>query len=193
MQENRNNPAGIANRAIGRFVAENKKGVVALSLVCIMLFMWGKMLLGENPKSAEGTETSQRMINVKPAEEPEVVFIELPKVVGRNDILTRDFFRMDGKSLGQTTKVSTVSKDDDKDYIRRIARKLKLEAISLGQFPQTFINNKLLPVGGKLLVKDGANTYECEIVEIKQNTVLIRCKESEITLKFRNTKKNSSN
>jgi len=41
-----------------------------------------------------------------------------------------------------------------------------------------------LRVGDKLLVGDGIDRYECEVVEIKENTVVMRCREARITLKL---------
>ena len=81
------------------------------------------------------------------------------------------------------TEVSVVSKDGNEEIIRKVAEKLKLEAIGLDGNPQAFINNKLLSVGDKLLVRDGGNTYECEVMAIEENVVLIKCGDAEITLK----------
>ena len=68
--------------------------------------------------------------------------------------------------------------------VKRVAGKLKLEAIGLSEIPEVFINDKLLTVGGKLPVKDGGETYECEVVRIERDMVLIRCGEAEIKLKL---------
>jgi hypothetical protein len=35
-----------------------------------------------------------------------------------------------------------------------------------------------------LSVIDGIDTYECEVVEIKEKTVVMKCRESQITLKM---------
>ena len=77
-----------------------------------------------------------------------------------------------------------VSGDNGEEYIERIAKKLKLNAIGLGENPQAFINDKLLNVGDKLPVRDGTSTYECEVIRIEENIVLIRCGETEIQLKL---------
>jgi preprotein translocase subunit YajC len=39
-------------------------------------------------------------------------------------------------------------------------------------------------VGDKVLIRDGIDTYECEVIEIKENTVVIKCREAEVTLKL---------
>ena len=54
----------------------------------------------------------------------------------------------------------------------------------MGKNPRVLINDKLLSVGDKLLVADGADTYEFEVVGIEEKKVSIRCSEAEITLRL---------
>ena len=68
--------------------------------------------------------------------------------------------------------------------IKRVAKKLKLEATIVGTNPLAFVNGHVRHVGDKMLVKDGTQTYECEVVKIEDNTVVIKCSEAEITLKL---------
>ena len=72
--------------------------------------------------------------------------------------------------------------------LKKLGRKFlstkKLKAIVLGETPWVFINDTLLSMGGRLTVNDGIESYECEVVEIEKDSVLIRCREAEITLKF---------
>ena len=56
-----------------------------------------------------------------------------------------------------------------------------------GESPQAFINDVLLSVGDKLPVRDGDNTYECEVIRIEENKVFIRCGQTEIQLKLAET------
>ena len=77
--------------------------------------------------------------------------------------------------------------NDNEDIVRRVTEKLRLEAIVLGENPQAFINDKLLSVGDKLVVGNGIYTYECEVSEIKENVVFIKCGETEITLRLAQT------
>ena len=91
---------------------------------------------------------------------------------------------MDVGSFGSDREVSLVSRDGNREYVNGVAEKLRLEAIGLGENPQAFINDKLLGVGDKLLVRDGVSTYECELIGIEENAVFIRCGEEEIQLKL---------
>jgi len=162
----------------------------------VMVFMWARVLGGKTPQSAEAAMMAQAMnLNDKSNAELKISFTELPKVKGRNDVLIRDFFAVgswqdfmrggEGGDLAGIEEVSVVSRDGSEEVVRRVAEKLKLEAIGLSENPQAFINDKLLTVGDKLLVRDGVNMYECEVVGIEEKTVFIKCGEAEITLKLK--------
>ena len=184
MKQNVRNDGKGASRLFSRLAAEKKKSVVALCLIVLMGFMWVRVLMKKTPESAEAAVGQEE---VKPnTSELKISFIELPKVAGRNDVLTRDFFAANGWQdfIDGKNEVSVVSKDDDEEIVKRIVEKLKLEAIVLGKNPRALINDKLLSVGDKLLVVDGADTYECEVVGIEEKTVSIRCLEAERTLKL---------
>ncbi len=182
------------NRFFSQLAAEKKKSVAALCLVAVMAFMWVRVLIRRTPQAAAATSMTEEM-NVEGKSNPEskISFIELPEVAGRNDVITRDFFASDGwqdfvdrevENLVGTEEVNIVSKGGNEEGIRRVAEQLKLEAIVLGKNPQAFINDKLLSVGDKLPVGEEVDRYECEVVEIKRNTVVVRCREAEITLKL---------
>jgi hypothetical protein len=195
MEQNVKNTVNGANRLVGRLAAEKKKTVTALCLIALMVFMWARVLGKKIPVTAAA---SQRKENVDQDVlgsnmELKISFIELPKIPGRNDVLTRDFFAANGwrnfirheKNPGNK-EVSVFSKDGNEEVVRRVAERLKLEAIAIGsdRNPQAFINGKLLSVGDKLFVRHGANKYECEVVGIEENVVVIKCGEAEITLKL---------
>ena len=188
----RNNGNG-TNRIVSRLAVEKKKTVTALCLIALMVFMWARVLSKKTPETAAAV-MSQNNMNpdiMGSNSETNISFIELPKVTGRNDVLTRDFFAVgdwkdfignrENKNL--TEDVNVVSRNN-KEVMKRVAEKLKLEAIGLDGNPQVFINSKLLSLGDTLLVRDGGNTYECEVVSIEENAVLLRCGEAEITLKM---------
>jgi len=179
-------------RLFRQLAVEKKKAIVSFCLIGIMVFMWVRVLASKTPETVEATVTNLEAGKSK--SELKISFTELPKVKGRNDVLARDFFTTDnwqgftrvgeGGNLSGIEEVSVVSKDGREEVIRRVAEKLKLEAIGLGKNPQAFINDKLLSVGDKWLVKDRGDMYECEVVRIGENTVFIKCGEAEITLKL---------
>jgi len=187
MKQNLKNNANGANRLFSQLAAEKKKTVMVLCLIAVMVFMWVKLLGKKTPETAAAALRRDEAMGEQSNSQLKISFIELSKVPGRNDVLTRDFFASGG--WGDFTKegtkeVNVVSRDGSEEVIRRVAEKLKLEAIVLGENPQAFINDKLLSVGDKLLVRDGVKTYECEVVGIEENAVFIRCGEAEIKLKL---------
>ena len=81
--------------------------------------------------------------------------------------------------------MSIVSKDGNEEVIRRVAGKLKLEATIVGSKPQALINGQQRYIGDKMPISDGADTYECEVIDIRDNTVVIKCREAEIRLSIK--------
>ena len=192
MRQSARNNSRSGNRFFNHLAAEKKKAVLALCLIALMAFMWIKVLTKTSPQAADA-ELIAELMKMETQSEPElnISFIELPRVAGRNDVIARDFFASDGwqdfvdgrgpKSVG----VEEVDiKNDDQEVIRRVAENLMLEAIVSSEDPLAFINDKVLRAGDKLFVSDGIDRYECEVVEIKGNTVVMKCRESTITLKM---------
>lgn len=195
MKQNVGNNSNGPNRLFSRLAAEKKKTVAAACLIAVMVFMWVRVLAPKGLRSAEAALMVQEAVKGESDSELKISFIELPKVSGRNDALTRDFFASngwqnfyirstEGENLSGIEGVNVVSRDGSEEVVRRVAEKLKLAAIVLGGNPQTFINDKLLGVGDKLLVRDGGDSFECEVVGIEEKMVFIRCGEAEITLKL---------
>lgn len=196
MDWNMKNNTGGPNGVVSQLAGNKKKSVMAFCLVAVMVFMWVRVLRDKQPESAEAAMRREQTANEKSNSQsmPKMSFVELPKVEGRNDALSRDFFAVDdwqdflaegqAGALAGIEEVNVMSGDELEKSMGRVAKKLKLEAIELGPNPRAFINDKLLGVGDKLAVRDGGDTYECEVIGIEENTVFMRCEEVEITLKL---------
>ena len=193
-QNMKDNYAGI-RKILERLADEKKKSVTALSLMAVMAVMWVKMLTGKTPQGAEaGPATEQASTENPPNEKYIVSFVELPKVAGRNDVIVRDFFSPNGwrhfvdgrrRKPDGIEQVSVVSTSGNEEVIKEVAeRKLRLGAIMLSANSRVFINDDLLLIGEKVLVTDGTERYEFEVIEIEKNTVVLTCREAEITLKL---------
>jgi hypothetical protein len=145
-----------------------------------MGFMWFKVLLSKVPNSAvaDVIEGAVRQSQSK------LIYVSLPMVPERNDALTRDFFTVDDGFIEDKAAVDVVSSPENEELIRRIAAKLKLEAIVLGENPQAFINDVLVSQGDKFVVEEADRKYEFVVVKIGQDTVFMRCQNAEITLKL---------
>jgi len=182
------------SRPFGQLATGKKKTIMALCLIVIMVFMWVRVLGKKGPSSAQATLISQKTTSDQSDSQLKISYIDLPKIAGRNDILTRDFFTAgrsqsfiksrEGEDSVNTNQLSIVSKNNSDEMLELIADRLKLEAIGFDRQPQAFINGKLLTVGDKLSIENENNNYECEIVAIKENAVSIKCGEAEITLKL---------
>jgi len=189
MKPNAKNSNSGATGSFGRLVAEKKKSVAAICLIAVMVLMWGRVLIRKNTRAA-GAETSKAKTNVDRTtsdSQTKVSFVDLPNVKGRNDVLTRDFFASNGwenfKGQENTgSQVSVLSKNGTAEQLKLAAQKLELQAIYLGKNSQAFINDKRLSVGDKFTLKEGQNSYECEVAEIEESKVLIRCEEANVVL-----------
>ena len=190
---NLKNNGSQAGERIKQLAAGRKKPIVAMGLIILMAVMWVRVLTKKTPESAEAalavTKTVQQQSNSKKVQE--ITFIELPEVRGRNDVLTRDIFDAQGWKgfraagySGGIGKSSIVSENDGEEAVKRVIEKLRLEGVLLSANPQAFINDKLVAVGDSVPIKDGINTYECEVIEIKENTVLVRYGQTMIKLKL---------
>ncbi len=169
------------NQLLNQLAAQKKKGVIAAALIVLMIFMWVRLLSDKGPKNVHAAVTGSGLSEA--AQKLKVKFIKLPFVQGRHDVLARDFFKMDGQFFGRS-EASIVSIDGGIDGVREVAQGLRLDAISTGTQPEAFINDRLVKVGDTVLV-EGSKTYECEIVSIKENVVLVKYGEAEIELKLK--------
>ena len=194
MRQNMTNNSTGARKVLERLAEEKKKSAAALCLIAVMAFMWIRVLTNKTPQGAEAAPvTEQSSTENPPNEKYRVSFVELPKVAGRNDVIVRDFFASDGWRHfvdGQGRKpdgieeVSVVSTNGNEEVIKNVAKKLKLEATMVSTNPLAFVNGQVRRIGDKMLVTDGTQRYECEVVKIEDNTVVIKCGEAEITLKL---------
>jgi hypothetical protein len=187
MKKNIIDNSGGVNRLLVQLTADKKKAVIAFGLISVMVFMWAKVLGGTGPQAAKAAPQAQTAGVEQSDSELNITFAELPKVKGRNDVLGRDFFAIgswkDFTAEGNG-EVNVVSIDGSEEVAREAAERLTLEAIVFGANPQAFINDKLLAVGDRLNVVDGANKYEFEVTGIEEKRVRVRCGEVEIALKL---------
>lgn len=167
---------------MGRLTAQKKKTAVAVCLVLVMVFMWVRVLTPNVPDSAAAAVVDGAVGRSEP--QLKMTYVELPVVKGRNDMLARDFFTVGKGFLRGGGGLDIVLGGGSEEMSRRIAKKLRLEAIVSGKNPQAFINDKLVSVGDKLVVKEGATEYEFVVVKIGQSAVSVRCGEAEVTLKL---------
>ncbi|HUV67222.1 MAG TPA: hypothetical protein VMW24_25255 [Sedimentisphaerales bacterium] len=193
MRQNGNNETNFAAWLLGRFAVEKKKAVTTTCLVIVMIVMWVRVLTKNTPEVVEAVSPTSVSSVASPSDTAvKVSFLELPVIAGRNDVITRDFFVADGwrnfvggrRKFADIEEVNVLSQNGSEEVIKKVAEKLRLEAIVLSKNPLTCINNKVLYIGDRMLVNDGNDKYECEVAVIEENTVVIKCREAKITLKL---------
>jgi len=182
-----------ASQILDHLMIDRKKTTVALGLIAIMAIMWGRVLLGRRPGSAVAREPASRPA-VQQEQPMKVRFVELPKLPGRNDSIERDFFAVQDRAcLRQNAgarnpstdpEVRVVSPDHAQEVIRRIAQRLKVEAVLWSENPQAFINDQLRRVGEKITMKEGTGSFEFEVLRIYEDSVLVGCNGTQLTLKL---------
>lgn len=182
-----------ARGLVGQLAAEKKKVVMALCLMGVMAFMWVRVLTKKAPEAA-GAEIIADPANTSEPTKPElqISFIELPKVAGRHDVINRDVFASENwrhflerqRKRNGFEEVNILSQDVNEEVIRRLVEKLELSAVMVSDNPSAFINGDVIEVGEKIVIEAGTEKYECEVVTIEENTVVLKCKEAEIILKL---------
>jgi hypothetical protein len=195
MTPNGNNRIGPLNQVLGRVMADRKKSVLAIALVTVMVVMWGRVLTGRKPKPAAATTVPQQEKVSESEPRMKVRFTELPRIEGRNDCISRDFFsaealtgfrRDDATSRRTSTdpEVRNVSSGPVQEVVAKVAQRLKLEAVLWSENPKAFVNDQLLQVGDTLTLKDGTTSYVFEVLRIQTDSVLVGCSGRQLTLKI---------
>jgi hypothetical protein len=183
-----------ATRILDHLNVDRKKTVFAVALLAVMAFMWFRVLTGRKPDAATANPNPQAQQQDKQKPQRKVCFIRLPNVPGRNDYINRDFFAARdwecfrqnnlSQNSGTDTEVHVVSSNLAQEVISQIVKKLRLEAIVGSEPPQAFINDQVLGVGDRLTVRDGPETRELEVLRIYQDSVLMGCNGTKLTLKL---------
>jgi hypothetical protein len=194
MMHNATHIVGSATRLAGYLIRDGKKTGVAVALVAIMAVMWLRVLVGQRPKGADARPASPQKVEQAADEGPSVRFVELPIRPGRNDRIHRNFFTANdwsrfssgSRSQGTTpqTDVKTGQTHRTEEVIARLAKTLELEAVLWSDHPQAFVNDRLIRVGDTLALRDGADFYPFEVVQIQKDAVLVRCGDRQYTLKL---------
>jgi len=175
---------GGAGSLLGRLAAGKKKGITALCLIMVMVFMWSRVLVNKKMQSADASIVTGEAAETGSKEGPKISFVEPPSVKGRNDVLARDSFAVDNWTDFVRTQGGGYGRNGKRDgeAAGGIAEKMKLEVIEVDKTPKAFINGRLLSEGDKFLVEYGDGNCECKVIKIERNTVIVKCGESEVRL-----------
>ncbi len=189
MRKQVTNKTVIGTGVFSRLTVDKKKSVAALCLIGLMVFMWVRVLT-RKPEGAQAGQAGPVINDSVSSSEAilKVSFVDLPRIEGRHDVLARDFFASNDWRYflrGSNPGGIIVSNGSD-ELARRIAATLQFDAIladSEGR-NQVSINDALYSVGETIEIKQGGEVYEYEVIEIEDNRVLMRFRETQIELKL---------
>ncbi len=193
MAYSRNSRISQAHQVLDRLAVDKKKTAFAVSLLAIMAFMWFRVLTGHRPGpvAAETRAGQEQSKSEKPPRN--IRYHDLPVLPGRNDYINRDFFasrdwecfrQNSAASQNPGTKVQIAAPDRAHEVAVRAGQKLKLEAVLKDGNPRAFINDQLLRLGDRFTVRDGPDTCEFEVLRIYEDSVLVGCNGTQLTLKL---------
>ena len=174
----------------------SKKTVMAIGLILVMIFMWGRLLFSgdSDVKSAKGNT----MLVIPPAVIDQYVSklerVELPVIAGRNDMITHDMFQKAGWSGSKSNTVTVESQsfteqgaNTQEMKIRQIAGSLELGAIIdgvKGASNEAFVDGKLVSSGSKLMVRRSGMVYEFTVESIMRDRVVLKWNEFTVSIKM---------
>lgn len=167
---------------VSRLEAEKTKILVTLTLVCVMGFMWFKVLSKKQPQSASAA--MQNSGSIQENLETTIEYVNLPVFAQRHDKLDKNFFS-EIKSFSENGNSSTnVLNKADNNQIETAAKTLSLEAIFSGQTPEAFINDSIYVPGDVIEVERNNVKYQFKLVKILKDRALLKCNDTlvEITI-----------
>jgi hypothetical protein len=184
-----------AARMASYLFRDGRKTGLAIALIAVMAVMWLRVLTGQKPKSAEAGSKSTHRTAQPQTPSKEMRFVELPVEAGRNDRIHRDFFTTQDWSLfssgtrsqGTATQaeVQKAATNRTQEVVERLAKTLRLEVVVLvGEGPQAVVNDRRVRIGDTFTLKDGADVYVFEVVQIEEDAVIVTCQGRQWTLKL---------
>ncbi|HSV27436.1 MAG TPA: hypothetical protein VLH60_06040 [Sedimentisphaerales bacterium] len=185
MQQDSGNSISIGDRLASYLAVERKKVAAATCLICIMAFMWVRLLTrtGE-PAGASAASSAVLPQSPEKAEAISIVYTELPFVAGRNDALTvdcfspgdwRTFFSQDRFGAMEHQSGESASGPARSRMIQRIAEGLKLQIVGIGSEPQAFISERLVREGSELNIATGDGEVIFRVLRITSRSVELEC------------------
>lgn len=198
MKPDANKTFGSARQMAGYLLHDGKRVGIAMALVVVMAVMWLRVLTGQKPSSAGATARPAPQTTEAPRSPREMRFIELPVQSGRNDRIHRDFFTTDdwsrfskgsgSQGTGADPEVQKIPLNRTQEVVDRLAKTLRLEVVVLlSGDPQAVINDRRVRLGDTFSLKDGADVYVFEVVQIQEDAVLVKWQDRQWTLKLSQT------
>ena len=194
MVYNKSHDTAGARRVFERLAADKKKTAFAISLLAVMVFLWFRVFMGHQPGPAAASPAPTDVQTTPPKPPVNICYFTLPHVPGRNDYINRDFFAArdwecfrpndSSRPKDPGARADATASDRSREAATRAAQKLELQAVLQDGNPRAFVNDRLLGVGDRITVRDGADTCDFEVLRIYNDSVLVGCNETRLTLKL---------
>ncbi len=169
---------------LSRYAAEKGKILLTFGLLCVMGFMWIKVLNKKSPQSANAAANAETQAN-QIESEVKLEYFDLPSVEGKHNRLNKDFFSPTSFSgFGSSPDSVNVSFDGSDNAVESIAQQLTLEAIITGDNPEAFINDQFYKVGEVIEVERNKKKYKFELAKIMKDKAQLKCNDTLVEIKI---------
>jgi len=167
--------------------AQRKKLIFAAALLAVMGILWLRLFMGKGKPQAALAVSQANVLAAASAVSAGngVVFVDLPVVPERHNILANDFFDAKlFKEFGSATSSEMTQPGNDSQNISSASaavNAMELVAIVNDKKPQAFIEDKLLEEGQSFRFVFHEQNYEFKVVKIYNNKVELECNGAIIT------------
>lgn len=174
--------------AAAKNALQRKKFVIAVVLLAVMAVLWIKLFTGKSTPKTASAVAEVNAANTA-ADLPKILFVELPFVPQRHNILANDFFdarffKEFGNDIGSGTERSSKGDSLSAGGPAAAVEVMELIAIVNGKKPQAFIEDKLLEEGQSFKFVFHDESYVFKVVRIYENKVELECDGVIITKKI---------
>lgn len=173
--------------------AQRKKLIIALVLLAVMGVLWIRLFAGKGkPQAALAVVPTDISVAASASlAGNNVVFVDLPVVPERHNVLANDFFdaklfkEFGSQDSGIGGEMSVSNRDmQNAGGTAAAVEAMELVAIVNGKKPQAFIEDKLLEDGQSFRFIFHDQSYEFKVVKIHSSKVELECNGVIITKKI---------
>jgi hypothetical protein len=169
--------------AAARKASQQKKLVIVFILFAAMAVLWIRFFVSKGgPKTVKAADVNLVIANVKPAV-PEAVYVDLPVIASRQDVLANDLFaarnfkgfRRQGESAADSEADTADANEQLNGDLAAAAGQLELAAIVNDKKLQAFIGDELLEKGQSFRFVFHDQVYNFKVVNILEDRVELEC------------------
>lgn len=172
-----------------RLMADKKKLCIMVSLLAVLLLLWGRLILKDVPRTALAnpalSQVTDRMSSNAFADSRVMltrIEVELPTTLSR-DLFTLDLNGYVSTETKPIVEVKVEKSGNKKADEKRKAEEVRVAATGLKLKTTIMAAQKLALINGKL-VREGEKVDGFEVLKIEQRHVLLKMNGIEVTLEM---------